>query len=157
MLTALPELWWVYILVGIGCGIFSATFGVGSGIVLIPILVMAFSLPQKSAQGVALSAMVPMALVGAIRYKLNPTIEVDFTLVGLVAVGGVVGALIGSHIAALAPGLNLRRLFGIIMLVAAAKMLTGAPAGKPKDGRIESEPVARATTSTGSETTEPKE
>jgi len=93
------EGWYFYVLLGLVCGVFSATFGVGSGIIMVPALVLMFSQPQKSAQGVCLAAMVPMALVGAMRYKLNPEIEVDMRLVGLLSVGAVVGAVIGSSIA----------------------------------------------------------
>jgi uncharacterized protein len=125
------ESWYLYVVVGVACGIFSAAFGVGAGIVLIPVLVLAFSFPQKSAQGVCLAAMVPMALVGAIRYKLNPDIEVNMLVVGLLSAGAVVGALIGSSIAAWASGPVLRKLFAVIMIVAAIRMLTTSGARKP--------------------------
>ena len=110
------DLWWAYILVGLVCGIFSATFGVGSGIILIPALVLIFSLPQKSAQGICLAVMVPMALVGAVRYMLNPQIEVNLTIVAIVSVGAVVGAWIGAGIAGWVSAPILRKLFALIML-----------------------------------------
>lgn len=125
------EGWYLYILVGLACGIFSATFGVGSGIILVPTLVLIFALPQKSAQGVCLAVMVPMALAGAIRYKMNPDIRVDMWIVGLLAVGGVVGAVIGASIAGRVSGLMLRRMFAIIMIIAAVRMLM-TPGLKPK-------------------------
>jgi len=127
------EGWYLYILVGLACGIFSATFGVGSGIILVPALVLIFALPQKSAQGICLAAMVPMALAGAIRYKMNPDIRVDMWIVGLLAVGGVVGAVIGASIAGRVSGLMLRRMFAIIMIIAAVRMLM-TPGPKPKTG-----------------------
>ncbi len=117
------DLWWAYVLVGLVCGTFSATFGVGSGIILVPALVLIFSFPQKGAQGICLAAMVPMALAGALRYKLNPRIEVDMLAVGLISVGGVVGAMVGASLASWAPGAVLRKLFAIIMIVAATRML----------------------------------
>ncbi len=130
----LMEGWYLYILVGLACGVFSATFGVGSGILMIPILVLAFSTQQKSAQGICLAVMVPMALVGAIRYRINPEIDVDMRLVGLLAIGGVVGALIGSWIAGRVPALLLRRMFAIVMIIAAVRMLVvKGPQPKPSD------------------------
>ncbi len=131
------ESWYLYVLLGLGCGIFSATFGVGSGILLVPALVLIFSLPQKSAQGVCLAVMVPMVLVGAIRYKINPHIRVDLALVALLAIGGVVGALIGSWIAGRVPGLLLRRLFAVVMIIAAVRMLmVKKPEQKPADAPV---------------------
>ncbi len=121
------ELWWAYILVGLVCGIFSATFGVGSGILMIPALVLIFSLPQKSAQGICLAVMVPMALAGAIRYKLNPEIEMNLGIVALLALGAVAGALLGSSIAAWTSAATLRKLIAVIMIVVAIKMLITKP------------------------------
>ena len=134
------DLWWAYLLAGLACGIFSATFGVGSGIILVPALVLIFSLPQKSAQGTCLAVMVPMALVGAIRYKLNPDINVDITVTILLSIGAVVGALIGSGIAAWAPASVLRKLFAIIMIVVGLKMLISPSAAATKDASEDQPP-----------------
>ncbi len=124
------DLWWAYILVGLACGIFSAAFGVGSGIILVPTLVLVFALPQKSAQGVCLAVMVPMALVGAIRYKLNPDIDVNYITVVLLSIGAMVGAFIGAAIAGKVPAHILRKAFAIVMIIAAVKMLLSNPSKK---------------------------
>ncbi len=124
------ESWCLFVLAGLICGIFSATFGVGAGIIMIPALVILFSLPQKSAQGVCLAVMVPMALVGALRYKLNPQIELDIGVIGLLSIGAVAGAWIGAGIAGWLPASVLRKLFALVMIVAAIKMLTTSPAPK---------------------------
>ena len=132
MFEALSHPWWLFVLVGVVSGMVSATFGVGSGIILVPTLVMAFSLPQKSAQGVCLAVMVPMALVGSLRYIRNPDIDVNLALVLVLAIGAVIGAVIGSSIAGWVSGLTLRRLFAIIMIVAAVRLLMPKKvAGKP--------------------------
>jgi uncharacterized protein len=124
------EAWYLFVLAGLICGIFSATFGVGAGIIMIPALVMIFSLPQKSAQGTCLAVMVPMALIGAIRYKINPQIELNIGVIGLLSLGAVAGAWIGAGIAGWLPASLLRRLFAMVMIVAAIKMLTTSPAPK---------------------------
>ena len=139
MFDVLSQPWWTYILVGCIGGIFSATFGVGSGIILIPVLVLAFALPQKSAQGICLAVMVPMALVGAMKYKMNPDIDVSMVIVVLLAIGAVVGALIGASLAAWMSALTLRRLFAIVMIVAAGRLLTTKP--KPRTGVQGTTPV----------------
>ncbi len=113
----------LYILVGVLCGVFSAMFGVGSGIIMIPALVLLFHFPQKTAQGTCLAAMVPMALAGAIRYKMNAAIPVDLRVVGWIALGGVAGAVIGAYIAGVLSGPLLRKMFAVVMIVAAVRML----------------------------------
>jgi len=117
------EYWYLILLAGLVAGIISSLFGVGAGIVTVPILVLGFELTQKSAQGTALFVMIPMALVGAIRYKLNPEIEVNLALAGLMAVGGVVGALIGSQIVFNIPNVVLKRMFAVFIIIAGINML----------------------------------
>jgi len=125
--------WWAFILLGLVCGLYSGTFGVGAATLLIPALVLIpiFALPQKSAQGVCLGVMVPMVLVGAIRYWLKPEIEVDLRIVGLIAAGAVVGAYLGASIAGAVPGVLLRRLFAVLLICLAILMLL-KPATKAK-------------------------
>ena len=135
MFEALHQPWWAYLLAGCVCGLFSATFGVGSGILMIPVLVMAFGVGQKSAQGVCLAVMVPIALVGAARYALNPTIEVNLGTVLLLSVGGVAGAVLGSGLADRMSALTLRRLFALLMIIAALRLLTTQPTDKPRSDK----------------------
>lgn len=127
MAGAIAEYWWAYLLLGLIGGIFSATFGVGSGAILIPVLVLVLDFPQKSAQGMCLAVMVPMALVGAIRYQMNPQITLHPGVMVLLACGAVVGAFIGAAIAGYASGPVLRKLFAMILLVVAVRMFFSGP------------------------------
>ena len=108
---------------GICAGILSGTLGLGSGTLIIPALVLLFSFPQKSAQGTCLAVTVPMALVGAIRYGMNPEIEVDMAKVGLLAAGAVAGAFLGTELARRLSSDVLRKSFAVFMVIVAAKML----------------------------------
>jgi hypothetical protein len=123
--------WWpYYLLAGLLCGIYSATFGVGSGTILVPILVLIFGFAQKSAQGTCLAVMVPMALAAAIRYKFNPNIDVDLQAAAILAIGGVIGAVIGAGIAGRISDTTLRKMFAVIMIIVAIKMLVTKPEQK---------------------------
>jgi uncharacterized membrane protein YfcA len=122
------ENWWLYILIGLCCGIFGASFGVGSGIILVPVLAILFCFPQKSAQGMSLAVMVPLALMGAWRYYQNPEIEIRFIVVLFLSVGAVAGAFIGAKIAGVLPAYMLRKLFAIFLIAAAMKMFFFTPA-----------------------------
>ncbi len=122
--------WWLYILIGLCCGIFGASFGVGSGIILVPVLAILFSFPQKSAQGMSLAVMVPLALMGAWRYYQNPDIDIRLGVVLFLSIGAVVGAFVGAKIAGLLPAYMLRKLFAIFLIIAAMKMLFFSPVKK---------------------------
>jgi len=116
-----------YVILGVIAGVISGCLGVGSGLVLIPAMVLLFSVPQKSAQGIALAVMVPMALVGAWRYIANPAIRVDMRLVALIVVGAVVGALIGSQLAAFLPAKALKKAFAAFLILVAGRILWPRP------------------------------
>ena len=122
MIGQLPNPWWVFILLGIGAGILSGTLGIGSGIVLVPALVLVCSLEQKSAQGMSLAIMVPMALVGALRYWKNPDIEMNTLVIGLIICGALAGVLAGTELAGRLPGHVLRKVFAAVLVIAAARM-----------------------------------
>jgi hypothetical protein len=124
------ENWLVFILVGLVCGIFGASLGVGGGAIFVPVLAIAFGFTQKSAQGMSLAVIVPLAAVAAMRYYQNPQIEINLGVVLFLAVGAVVGAVIGAKIAAVLPGNILRKFFAIFLAVVAVKMFL-APAKKP--------------------------
>ncbi len=125
-------MWWAFILLGLGAGILSGSLGVGSGLLLIPVLVLVCALPQKSAQGTALAVMVPMALLGATRYWLNPDIEVNLKIVGLIVAGALVGVLIGTAIVDRMPGKVLRTSFAIYVIIVGLRMLIPSSPASPK-------------------------
>jgi len=147
MTSELPNAWWVFVSLGLCAGVLSGALGLGSGIVFVPALVILCGFAQKSAQGTALAVMVPMALVGAIRYWRNPDVEMSGLVVVLIALGAVVGALAGTELAARLPGTVLRRCFAIFLLIGAVKMFPAAP--KPRSAVYEANEVPRAPAQAG--------
>jgi len=125
------EQWVLYILAGIIAGIISSMFGVGGGILMVPILAVGFAFGQKSAQGMSLFIMLPMALAGAIRYYLNPDIPINLPVAGVVAVGGVLGAIIGSKIVFNIPNVILKRMFACFIILVGINMLVKSFLNRP--------------------------
>ncbi len=119
-----------YVAAGLGMGLLSALFGIGGGILLVPILVALFDYTQHLAAGTSLAVMVPIALVGAIRLtKPGLTKWADGARYG---VGAMVGALIGASLALLLSGGVLRGLFGVLMLLVGAQMGWKAWKSRPR-------------------------
>ncbi len=130
------EQWYLYIAAGIAAGIISSMFGVGAGILVVPVLAIGFAFGQKSAQGMALFIMVPMAIAGAIRYYLNPDIPINLPVCGMVAVGGVLGAIIGSKIVFNIPNIILKRMFACFIILVGINILVKSfskPSEKPPE------------------------
>lgn len=113
------------LLLGLGliAGTISGLFGIGAGVVITPALLWICNLGQTSAQGVAYTVMVPMALLGAWRYHQQPGIVIDWWIVGLVASTCLAGVWLGTHLAFVAEEQLLRRAFGAYLLAVGGHLL----------------------------------
>ena len=122
MIGQLSNPWWIFVLLGICAGTLSGLLGLGSGIILVPVLVLLCGFEQKSAQGMALAVMVPMALVGALRYWKNPEIDMNAAVIGLIILVALAGALAGTELVDRLPGHILQKVFAVVLLIVAVKM-----------------------------------
>lgn len=138
MIAQLSGCWWLFIVLGVLGGIVSGTLGLGSGIVFIPALVLLLGFEQKSAQGTALAVMVPMTLVGALRYWKNPEINMSLTIILLIVLGALAGVLIGTELASRLPNQVLRKVFAIFLVLAAVRMFISSPGSKQSGPGINS-------------------
>lgn len=135
MIGQLAGCWWLFIVLGVCAGLVSGTLGLGSGIVFIPALVFLWGFEQKSAQGTALAVMVPMALVGALRYWKNPEIDMSMTIILLIVLGALAGVLAGTELAFRLPNHVLRKVFAIYLVIVAVRMFIASPGPKqPEPG-----------------------
>lgn len=116
------ENWYFYILVGLAAGMVSSMFGIGGGLLMVPILAIGFGFGQKSAQGMSLFIMLPIALAGAMRYKLHPDSPIDLPVCAMMALGGVAGAMIGAQIVFGTSAELLRRLFAVFVIAAGVNL-----------------------------------
>jgi uncharacterized membrane protein YfcA len=131
MIGQLSNPWWVFVVLGIGAGLMGGALGLGGGTVIVPTLVLICSFTQKSAQGTALAVMVPMALVGALRYWRNPAIEMNAQPVVLIICGALVGVLMGTELASRLPGHVLRKIFAAVLVIVAIRMfITSKKSGR---------------------------
>ena len=87
--------------IGFVAGVFSAIFGVGGGILIVPLLVVAAGFAPREATGTSLAAIGLIALAGTVLYGLRGQVEVGpALLVGLPAAGGAVaGAVLQQRLA----------------------------------------------------------
>jgi len=77
--------------IGTGAGLFSGLFGVGGGIVVVPLLVLWLGYGEREATGTSLAAIVVIAGVAAATQGVYGNVRVaEGLLVGIPAVGGVV-------------------------------------------------------------------
>ena len=88
------------IAIGLVAGLFSSLFGVGGGIVIVPLLILVLRFDGKVATGTSLGAIGITALAGTILYAFEGHVDAGYAaLVGLPAAAGAIsGAAIQQRI-----------------------------------------------------------
>ncbi|HET7555877.1 MAG TPA: sulfite exporter TauE/SafE family protein [Gaiellaceae bacterium] len=82
------------VLIGLTAGLFSALFGVGGGIVVVPLLILVAHFDERPAMATSLAAIGLIALVGAVTYAFHGEVKVGAAAV--VGLPGAVGAVAGA-------------------------------------------------------------
>ena len=82
--------------IGLAAGVFSALFGVGGGIIVVPLLVVAVSLSPHVAAATSLGAILVTAVAGVALYAARG--EVDVAYAALLGAPAMAGALVGTHL-----------------------------------------------------------
>ena len=114
--------WALVALLGLVAGLVSGLFGVGGAIVIIPGLVLIAKLPQHTAHGTSLAALLlPVGLLGALEYYKRGQVNIAYAAV--VAVGLLIGAYFGARLAGSMSDVMLRKAFGVFLLLVSVKLL----------------------------------
>ena len=102
-------------LVGAAAGLFSGLFGVGGGVVIVPLLILWLGYDERTATGTSLLAIAIIATAAAVAHHFaygNVHLG-DGLLVGIPAVGGVLfGTWVQHHI----PGAVVKVLFAVLLV-----------------------------------------
>ena len=80
--------------IGLAAGVFSAFFGVGGGILAVPLLILVAAVPERAATATSLLAIAITASAGVVVFGLRG--EVDVGYAALVGLPAAVGALAGT-------------------------------------------------------------
>lgn len=117
----------IIITIGMVAGMLSGLVGIGGGIVLVPAVIYFLNYSQHQAQGTSLGVLVfPVVLVAFLKYyKECKAIgqPIEWKIVLLLAAGFVVGGYFGSALAMKINQALLKKIFAVILLYTAFKML----------------------------------
>ena len=114
---------WKLALVGLAAGTVGGTFGVGGGIIMVPLLLVV-GFDQHRAHATSLAAIVLIAITGAISFGASGEIQVGLGVT--IGIGGIVGSIIGATVMHRVSARTLTIVFSIVLLVAAVRMISGA-------------------------------
>lgn len=112
----------ILLLVGIVAGMLGGLVGIGGGIIIVPSLIYFLHFTQKSAQGTSLGLLLlPMGILGVLEYYKQG--HVDFKVVIVLAAGFLAGSYFGSRVALSLPQETVKKIFAILLMIIAIKML----------------------------------
>jgi uncharacterized membrane protein YfcA len=110
----------VAIVLGVAAGVLAGMFGVGGGILFVPVLV-ALGLGQLEAQGTSLLAILPTVLAGSWSQRRYGNLRARTALV--VGVSSIAGVEVGARLVTGLPETTLRRLFAVLLFAVAAQLV----------------------------------
>jgi uncharacterized membrane protein YfcA len=109
------------LLIGFGVGAFSGAFGVGGGIILVPVLVLLLHMQQKNAQATSLVMVSLAAAAGFATYAIADFVA--WIPAAFILAGGLIGSLLGSSIVRRTADYRLQIGFGLLLVAVAIRLL----------------------------------
>jgi hypothetical protein len=112
----------IIIVIGIITGVMAGMLGIGGAIIMIPALVFFMGFSQQMAQGTSIAVMLPpVGILAAYNYYKAGHVDIKFALI--LAGTFLIGSYFGSKYALTLPQAALKKIFGVLLLLVAAKML----------------------------------
>lgn len=106
------------VVISLGVGIVTGLFGVGGGVLFVPILLLVVGLDAHKAVGTSLGVVMLAAIAGTIKKGFAG--EVNLLLAMCLLVGSGVGVQLGVWLCTQLHAQRLRRAFAVVVLLAAA-------------------------------------
>ena len=116
------------VVIGFATGTLSGLLGIGGGVVMVPAMVVLFSMPPVLAKGTSVAVIVPSAIVGTLRNRDHD--NVDLRVGAAIGVAGVASAVLGSLIARSLSDSFSNAMFAVLLVIVAvvqARTLRRAP------------------------------
>jgi len=131
------EWWWVYLAIGVAVGFLAGLFGIGGGMIMVPMLVFVFTakgFPAEHMMHLSLAtSMATIVFTSLSSVRAHHTHDaVDWRVARAMAPGIVAGALAATLVAGFVPTRPLAVFFALFMLYASLQMFFEV---KPKPSR----------------------
>jgi uncharacterized protein len=109
--------------IGAAAGVFSGLFGVGGGVLIVPLFIAWLGYEEREAAGTSLAAIMVIAAAAVVVQLAYGNVHVGAgLLIGVPAVGGV---LTGTWLQQRIPRRRLQVLFALLLLASAGKLVAG--------------------------------
>ena len=119
---------------GVAAGILAGLFGVGGGLIIVPIFVLWLRMEQRISNGTSLAAVIPIAISGAIGYASLG--QIDWQVVAFVLSGAVIGAAYGAKLLHQVRVSLLQQIFAVLLTATALRLIWSAQPSAVFDGPL---------------------
>jgi uncharacterized membrane protein YfcA len=103
-------------------GIASGLLGIGGGVLIVPILTLIVGMPIHFATATSMFTMTFTSTSEAVQHYFAKQTNFEYAL--LLALGTVLGAQVGAHVSKKTSGKNLRRIFGLVIIIVGIQMIS---------------------------------
>ena len=111
----------IYLAIGLVAGICAGVFGIGGGVVIVPMFVYFARMSQKVATGTSLTLLLPpLGLLGVIAFWRAGNVNVRAA--ALTAVGLFAGTWLGAQLAIGLSDATLKRAFAVLLVGVAVRL-----------------------------------
>lgn len=109
-------------LIGLAAGVLSGLFGIGGGVIIVPLLILVLGFTATQAAGTSLAALLlPVGLLGALQYWQAGQVDIVNALI--LAVGLLLGAYLGARLGLSLPGDVIQRALGVLLVVVGVRFV----------------------------------
>lgn len=108
------------VVLGFFGGLSSGLLGIGGGSLMVPIMVLAMGIPIHITVATSMFTMIFTSTSGVIEHFRLDNIHFDYVL--LLVSGTIFGAQLGAYTSKRISGRNLRRIFGLVLIIVSIRM-----------------------------------
>ena len=109
------------VLIGAAGGALSGFFGVGGGIILVPLILLLIVPSRRVAHATSLGAIIALSAAGMVGFAISD--QVDWIAGVTIGAGGVIGGAVGAHYMNRLSARTLKLIFATVLIVAGVRMV----------------------------------
>ncbi len=115
----------IFQLIGLGLtvGVLSGMFGIGGGVLMVPVMMLVVGFSLRQSIGTSLAALlIPFSILGVIEYYKRGDVKVAAAVI--LAMGLFAGSFFGAKITLALPEVYVKRAFGLLLVAIGIRYLT---------------------------------
>lgn len=109
------------VVIGLITGAANGLFGAGGGTIAVPAMIMLLKAEDRKAHATAIAIILPLTVISSVFYVKSGFLDINITWKAIV--GGMAGGFVGAKLLNICPVNWLRRVFGVVMIIAAIRFI----------------------------------